>query len=421
LHQNSPMMQPEYKNSSYQTHVACRRCCILLAILFAFSAATAQQKDSTSLPKGKEWYKRINIRGYAQLRYNRLLETNKNLGCEQCDKSWGGDNGFFFRRIRVILFGQIHERVYIYIQPDFASSAGSGVNNFAQIRDAYFDVGLDRKNEFRLRFGQSKVPFGFENLQSSQNRLALDRADPVNSALNNERDIGIFAYWAPSEIRERFAFLVSSGLKGSGDYGVVGFGVYNGQTANRTEQNGKPMVVTRVSYPFKIGQQFVEPGLQAYSGYTVVTGITDGVTGINPDFEYKDQRIGATLVIYPQPFGLNAEYNVGTGPEYNPGTNAIEQQRLKGGYAMASYQAKFGQQLLTPFVRYQYYDGGKKHELDARSYTVRDLEIGAEWQPIKPLEMVVTYTVSNRRYEDSVKRSNHQEGSLLRLQFQVNF
>jgi hypothetical protein len=177
----------------------------------------------------------------------------------------------------------------------------------------------------------------------------------------------------------------------------------------------------RVSYPFKFGEQFIEPGLQAYSGETVVTGITSGVTGVNPDFEYKDQRIGASLVIYPQPFGLNAEYNVGTGPEYNPGTNVIEQRSLKGGYAMASYQARFGQQLLTPFVRYQYYDGGKKHELDARSYTVNDLEIGAEWQPIKPLEMVVTYTVSSRRYEDGVKPSNHQEGSLLRLQFQVNF
>jgi hypothetical protein len=280
---------------------------------------------------------------------------------------------------------------------------------------------LDRKNEFRLRLGQSKVPFGFENLQSSQNRLALDRADPMNSALNNERDIGIFAYWAPSTIRERFAYLVSSGLKGSGDYGVVGFGVYNGQTANRTEQNGQPTIVARVSYPFKIGDQFVEPGLQAYSGETVVTGITEGVTGVNPDFEYKDQRIGASLVIYPQPFGLNAEYNVGTGPEYNPGSNSIEQQQLKGGYVMFSYQAKFEQQLFTPFVRYQYYDGGKKHELDARSYTVKDLEIGAEWQPIRPLEVVATYTVSNRRYEDGAKPSNHQEGSLLRLQVQLNF
>jgi phosphate-selective porin len=34
--------------------------------------------------------------------------------------------------------------------------------------------------KFRLRVGQSKVPFGFENLQSSQNRLTLDRNDALN-------------------------------------------------------------------------------------------------------------------------------------------------------------------------------------------------------------------------------------------------
>lgn len=383
--------------------------------------AAAQQEDSASKTKPREWFNKLSIRGYAQLRYNKLLETNPGLGCEQCDKSWGGDNGFFFRRIRVILYGQIHERVYVYIQPDFASSSGQGFNNVAQIRDAYFDVGIDRKNVFRLRFGQSKVPFGFENLQSSQNRLALDRNDALNSALNNERDIGIFAYWAPTTIRERFSYLVSSGLKGSGDYGVVGFGIYNGQTANRAEQNGKPTVVGRISYPFQVGRQFIEPGLQAYAGKTVVTSVSENVSGSNPGFEYNDQRVAASLIIYPRPFGLNAEYNFGTGPEYNPVTHVIEQQRLKGGYVMGSYQGKFGKQIFTPFVRYQYYDGGKKHELDARSYTVKELEMGAEWQPMKAFEVVAMYTMSERRYEDGVKRSNQQDGSLLRLQFQVNF
>jgi hypothetical protein len=75
----------------------------------------------------------------------------------------------------------------------------------------------------------SKVPFGFENLQSSQNRLTLDRNDALNSAVANERDLGAFFYWAPSKIRERFAMLVKDGYKGSGDYGV--FALYNGQTS----------------------------------------------------------------------------------------------------------------------------------------------------------------------------------------------
>lgn len=393
----------------------------LLILVFAAATAVAQNTDSTRKIKPAEWFNKISIRGYAQLRYNQLFQTNPDLGCEQCDKSWGGDNGFFFRRIRVIIFGQIHKRVYLYVQPDFASSPGSGVNNFAQIRDAYFDVGLDDDNTFRLRFGQSKVPFGFENLQSSQNRLALDRNDGLNSAVSNERDIGLFAYWAPKEIRERFSYLVSSGLKGSGDYGVVGFGIHNGQTANRSEQDGKPTVVARVSYPFKFGEQIVEPGVQAYTGHAVVTSVSEHVLGINNDYRYRDQRVAASLVIYPQPFGFNAEYNIGTGPQFNPANNTIEQRRLSGGYAMASYQKKFKEQIITPFVRYQYYNGGKKHELDARSYRVKELETGIEWQPMKAFEVTAMYTLSDRRYEDWVKRDNRQTGRLLRLQFQVNF
>jgi hypothetical protein len=56
-------------------------------------------------------------------------------------------------------------------------------------------LSFDAKKEFRVRVGQSKVPYGFENL-SSQNRLTLDRNDALNSAVANERDLGAFFYWA---------------------------------------------------------------------------------------------------------------------------------------------------------------------------------------------------------------------------------
>lgn len=397
---------------------------ILLFNIVSFDAS-AQAEDSTGAPAVKpkrvEWYETLKIRGYAQLRYNRLFETNPDLECDQCDRSWGGDGGFFFRRIRLIFYGQLHERVYIYIQPDLASSPGSGALNFAQIRDAYFDVSLDKKSEFRLRLGQSKVPFGFENLQSSQNRLPLDRNDALNSAVANERDLGVFFYWAPEKIRERFSYLVSSGLKGSGDYGVFGFGVHNGQTANRNDANRQVHVVSRLSYPLLVGEkQIIEPGLQAYKGNSVVTSVTEGVIG-NENYQYVDQRTAASLIIYPQPFGLTAEYNVGTGPEYNKETNSIDQQDLEGGYVLGSYMLKLKDQLLIPFARYHYYDGGKKHERDARSYTVNEFEVGFEWQPVKNLEFVAMYTISKRRFEDAGVPDNLQEGSLLRLQVQANF
>jgi phosphate-selective porin len=353
------------------------------------------------------------------MRYNRLLETNPDLKCEQCDKSMGEDGGLFIRRARIILSGQISKRVYFYIQPDFASSAGT-TGNIVQLRDAYFDLGLDKNNEFRIRLGQSKVPYGFENMQSSQNRLPLDRNDALNSSVSNERDMGAFFYWAPKKTREMFSSLVKDGLKGSGDYGVFAFGVYNGQTANQTERNDNLHVVSRLSYPIKIKNQIIEPGIQAYTGTFTLLSTSSGVKK-NDNSEYLDQRAAASFVLYPKPFGIQAEYNIGKGPEYNKFTDSIEVQGLKGGYITLSYMLKLGKQTLIPFVRGQYYEGGKKHELDARSYKVNEYEIGFEWQPHKTFELVAMYTISNRRFEDHVKQDNFQQGNLLRLQAQINF
>jgi len=384
----------------------------------------AQQPADTIKAKApaptKKWYESVQMRGYMQVRYNGLLQTNEDLECEQCDKSWGGDNDFFVRRMRLIFYGQVSPRVYFYIQPDFASAPSSSAMHFGQLRDAYFDVGLDQKNEFRFRIGQSKVPYGFENMQSSQNRLPLDRADAMNSAVTNERDLGVFFYWAPAKTRKLFSTLVSEGLKGSGDYGVLGIGVYNGQTANRPEFNANKHIVARASYPFQFKNQVIEAGVQAYKGQFTLLSTTSGVDTYT-DKLYNDERVGATFVLYPKPFGILAEYNIGRGPEYDKFTNSIIEAPLKGGFITASYKLDFNGQTLIPFSRFQYYDGGKKHELDARSYEVKELEIGAEWQPNKNFELVVMYTMSARRFEDAVNPTNFQRGNLLRIQAQVNF
>lgn len=94
---------------------------------------------------------------------------------------------------------------------------------------------------------------------------------------------------------------------------------------------------------------------------------------------------------------------------------------LQGGYIQPCYMIKLKNQTLTPFIRYHYYDGGKKHELDARSYEVKEWELGAEWQPNRNFELVLNYTISSRRYEDFIRQNNFQSGRLLRIQAQVNF
>jgi len=401
---------------------------LLLILCSAISQAQEVIEDSlkpvliSEKQVEREWFNSFKIRGYVQARYNRLLETNPDLGCEQCDRSWGDEGGFFLRRIRIIFFGQIYKNVYFYIQPDFASSASSTGLNFAQIRDAYFDIGFDAKNEFRVRIGQSKIPYGFENMQSSQHRIPLDRADALNSAVTNERDMGVFFYWAPERIRKKFSSLVKENYKGSGDYGVFAIGAYNGQTANRPELNNNLHVVARASYPFEIGSQVIETGIQAYTGrYELPTSLKNGGVAATHDLNYLDQRAAVTFILYPKPFGTQAEYNIGKGPEFNKHNRTIETKSLEGGYATFSYRIEHKNQLIFPFTRYQYYRGGKKHEMDARSYDVNELEVGFEWQFSRNFELVATYTISNRRYEDFILQDNDQQGSLLRLQAQINF
>ncbi|WP_121359991.1 porin [Flavobacterium johnsoniae] len=378
----------------------------------------------------EHWYDRISLRGYAQIRYNGLFSTNDKVSCEQCDKSWGttstapdakANNGLFIRRARLVFSGQVHPNVFFYFQPDFASSPSTGIQNFVQIRDLYFDLSFDKKREYRVRIGQSKIPYGFENMQSSSQRLTMDRADAINSSILNERDLGMFFYWAPAEIRERFNMLVKDGYKGSGDFGVFAFGVYNGQIANKLDGNRDLNVVARVTYPFVIGSQIIEPGIQAYTGKWAFTGeISNGVTVNDPQY-VKDQRVGATFVLYPRPFGIQTEYNIGTGPRYNTLTNTVDETDLNGGYVLLNYKWDIKKQHIYPFAKFQYYDGGKKYEKDARSYIVRDYEFGIEWQPIKAFELTAEYVIADRTFEDSALPINRQQGNVLRLQAQFNF
>ena len=399
---------------------------LLLLILNLQSQDSIPKTIVSELPKVEEkkahWSDKITIRGYTQVRNNRLFESNSDLVSEQGDKSIGNKQGFFIRRMRIIFFGQLSDNVYFYIQPDFASSASSTSLHFAQLRDAYFDVSLDKKREFRFRIGQSKVPYGFENLQSSQNRLPFDRNDALNSAVSNERDLGVFFMYCPKKVRELYSSFVNDGLKGSGDYGIFSFGLYNGQVANKPELNNNSHIVSRLTYPVKLGNQIIEPGIQAYSGMWVMPKdqITS-TTKVVKSYEYLDQRYAASLVLYPKPFGIQAEYTIGKGPEYDAGKDSILTKNLKGGYVTLSYIIKIKKHIIIPFVRGSTYQGGKKHELDARSYRVDEIEGGIEYQPFKNFEFTAAYLYSDRTTSDRTKENNYQFGSLLRLQAQLNF
>jgi len=196
--------------------------------------AAARGQDSTAADK--PWYDRLSMRGYAQFRYNRLLETNEKLKCSTCDRSIGENGGFFLRRARLVVTGRVNDRISVSIQPDFASEVG-GRENALVLRHYYADIYLDGARTVRARIGQSEVTTGFEAIQSSSRRAPFDRADAIESAAPGEQDLGIFVMWAPAGLKQRLRDLATTALKGTGDYGVVTVGAYNGQGGNRADQS----------------------------------------------------------------------------------------------------------------------------------------------------------------------------------------
>jgi phosphate-selective porin len=378
----------------------------------------------------------VKFRGYVQVRNTAMLGGDEGVNLWS-DRSVGDDRSlndqdknFLIRRARIIVFGDVGERLSYYIQPDFASSIGgtsnsnaSGAGNFAQLRDAYGDVYLTKDRVHRVRVGQSKVPFGFENLQSSQNRLALDRADALNSAVRDERDLGAFYYYTPKATQELFEEIQKAGLKHSGNYGQFGIGVYNGQGANARDRNDNLHVVARYTHPWKTESgQIYEVGVQGYSGNYVSTpsayrrqtgpntfqNVAVGNVLLEDRNGTKDERVGVSLMMYPQPFGLQAEWNWGTTPGLDTATNTIREQNLHGGYVQAMYKIDNVKifdtnSTIIPFVRWQYFDGFNKAEANSPENHVNDWEVGAEWQIAPEVELVAYY--------HKMKRSNLVTGA----------
>ena len=130
-------------------------------------------------------------------------------------------------------------------------------------------------------------------------------------------------------------------------------------------------------------------------------------------------RAAASIVIYPQPIGFQAEYNVGVGPQLDPLEKVIKTKSLRGGYAMLMarlHDTPIGD--FVPYVRVWNYEGGKKHETDAIGHSVKELEAGIEWLPCKALELTAAFDYGNRT---NPKTFEQVTGHLVRVQAQFNY
>ena len=400
--------------------------------------------DKPKKKEPKKWYDKLALRGYTQMRISDVTDLAPGSAQPQvvADRSVGPNQEFILRRVRLIVFGDVSDHMGVYLQPDFTSTppGSTDATFFAQIRDWYADCYVDKTKIHRFRVGQSKLPYGWENIQSSSNRLPLDRSDGINSSMRNERDLGVFYYWTPEPAQDFFKEVLDQGLKGSGNYGVFGLGCYNGQGGALLEQNDNLHLVARLTLPMTLDNgQHVETSIQGYTGRFVVLGsnirplglggaLTPAGTATTGGSEgFLDERIAATFVWYPQPFGFQAEWNVGRGPALNEAQTAIVDDDLQGGYAMVMYNYKTAcHGTFFPFARYAYYKGGYKQERNAPNTNVDEFEMGCEWQMNPQMELTCSYTWTDRTNTTAFSGAGETSyeqfvGQFVRFQFQFNY
>lgn len=401
------------------------------------SITTVNQQTRNTNGGKKNWFDRLSIRGYSQFRFNETIwEAPGSAPPDYVgDGTVGDDESFGIRRARIILSGDVSDHFYVYIQPDFSNTPPGSADRtfFGQLRDCYGDIYFDDEKIHRLRVGQSKTPYGWEVLQSSSNRIPLDRTDGIDSATPNERDLGVLYYYTPDFAQDLFKLVLDEGLKGSGNYGLFGVGVYNGQGGSMREQNDNLHVVARLAIPFQCEDgQVMELGIQGYTGkYVVLTtpiqpgGVGPAVAPATRDGGYLDQRVAGTVVYYPQPLGFQAEWNVGRGPALNNSQTAVVDKPLYGGYAMLMYRHETDHcGVMFPFVRYQHYKGGYKVIRNAPDNLVSEWEFGLEWQFNPQMELTTQFSFVDRTNNEARSTGQSYEqfvGTLFRIQFQMNY
>ncbi len=361
--------------------------------------------EFTGSPK---WYERLTMYGYGMLRYNRLGQPNGRLrsfhDASVGDKNSGAQPGFFFRRIRWVVTGQVSDHVAVFLQPDLATNI-SGTTMSVSLRDAYGDYLFDQNKEFRLRVGLQRVPCSFDNWQASRVRMAIDRADATNSCQASERDMGVAFMWTPKIAQYRYKQMLDY-MYGPGDYGVFNITVDNNQGHNREERNEDKRVGIRLSWPFELpGGRLMEVGMNANRGmFNVSMGsATSGTTLFSfnesrntGSRNYRDERLNFYVYYPPQPWGFIAEYVLGRGPKRGA-DGIVRESHLYGGYAQVHYQWKYSDDGLANFyTRWQEYYGGLKFLTGAPDGRMKEVEMGVAWQPDPQWEFTLAYSFTQR-------------------------
>jgi hypothetical protein len=296
----------------------------------AAEAARASRPAAPAAKPKPSWYDTLRVGGYLQSRWQYHPDAT----------SGTASNEFLVRRARTKFDFEPTDRTLAEIEAEWGQEK-------PLVKNAFLDYYLTPGSPWRVRFGQAKVPFGFETPQSTGAIVPFEPSWLSQREFLGGYDTGLVVFYTREADRPLFE-LGRKAEYGPGDYGSLAVGFLNGQgtvdpfsTAGKTgELNSNKHFVARFARPFAVGTQarYAEVGASYYNGRYSST---------KAGAQFNDNLLGLHGYLSPHPLGLQAEYYTGE----------TEGATLRGWYAMGLWRA-------TPrglvFSRYDSYTGRSK-------------------------------------------------------------
>jgi ribosomal protein L9 len=344
----------------------------LRARLSELESQLAEQRESTS----RELYaindaqsklatgEKVKISGYVQTQFT-------------SDQAASPGTDFRVRRARIKLDAPVTDVAALTLQVDATRTV--------ELKDAYLDLGRPT-DVWRLRFGQAKVPFMYEVLESSGNRLEPERTALATTLFPGERDQGAWV---------QFKNALGDSIPGT----TLDVGLQNGNGVNAADNNNSKDVVARLRFP--IGNAPPDKNTEADSVYLAYRNgeLTDAKTSVTTDKTFIGGGVSKAL-----------------GPVWFRGEAITGKQfghDIFGWYAHGSYEIPGTPGTL--FARYERFDENR----DKSGDQFNNLTVGYQHQIDSKTTATLAYEF--RDPQSGYSKFPRTKGNALTLRMQVKY
>ena len=292
---------------------------VILSVVLFFWCQPGYTQAGDS-PKDKK--PKVKVSGFLQVQFLQAIDSNGDNEVRP--------NRFRVQRARLKFEGKVNEHTTFDVEVDPRAPEITGI-----MRDAYFTLKYIPRH--RIRIGQQKTQFGYENNVSSSRLYFVNRTDVSDnlSRGTNLRDIGI-GLLGNVPLSEKFRLEEAITV-------VNGAGM-NVQSDNTKKKN----VWGRVGIRYKTEDLVGRAGVSG--GYGDIFDEGDDPISPEDDFIVDFKRLGVDVEIEQKWFTMAAEYVTGSDDEEGETTDR------SGYYFIFTGKTRWG---VGPSLRYETVDDGE--------------------------------------------------------------